>query len=507
VSPDRSRLSRSALQRLSLRFRLLVALLLAVAVPLATVALVVRGVTRLEFDRYVGRQRDDLRSIAEQLAPSIGVPLVLADRDGWVVAAADVGGPPMEHVVRPADVDVRGVPAGAEGFGVGGTRVSARAACPPVDGTGAAAGPEKACVVQARAPVPGPGEPPPPKEGLLHVIGDWEVGPVPPFTVGSGPNGGPVVVTSEELFMGSVSRALGIAVVAGGTAAVLLSLALARYILQPILTLTAAARRLERGDLRGRVSVRSRDEIGQLGDAFNAMADGLSRLERLRRTMVTDVAHELRTPLSNVRGYLEAMRDGVARPTPPLLAALCDQTTLLTRLLDDLQELTLAEAGQLTLAREPTDARRLAERAVEDLAPAAAGKGIQVGVAVPDDLPRVDADPNRVGQVLRNLLSNAITHTPAGGQIAVLARPQPGKEPGMVEISVHDTGVGIAPEHLPHVFERFYRADPSRARATGGTGIGLCIVKQLVLAHGGQASMSSTVGVGTTARFTLPVSR
>jgi len=315
----------------------------------------------------------------------------------------------------------------------------------------------------------------------------------------------------EEVFIGSVNRSLLLAVVAAGLAAVLLTLALSRRILSPIEALTAAARKMEKGDLSQRVEVQSKDEIGELAHAFNAMADGLARLEQLRRNMVTDVAHELRTPLSNIRGYLEALRDGVTQPSPALIDSLHEEAMLLNRLVDDLQELALAEAGQLKLVRQPVALTEIVEKVVNVFQPQATARGITVRVNLPTDLPAVNADPERVGQVLRNLLNNAVTYTPPGGEIIVTARAVGSDTSATlstgVEVSVQDTGIGIAPEHLPYIFERFYRADRSRARATGGAGLGLAIVKQLVEAHGGRVWVESEVGKGTTLTFTLPAAR
>jgi signal transduction histidine kinase len=284
-------------------------------------------------------------------------------------------------------------------------------------------------------------------------------------------------------------------------AAVLLTLALSRRILGPVEALTLAARKMEKGDLSQRVEVRSKDEIGELIHAFNAMADGLARLEQLRRSMVTDVAHELRTPLSNIRGYLEALREDMMRPTPELIDSLYEETMLLSRLVDNLQELALAEAGQLKLERQPVALMEIVDKVVNVLQPQATDKGLTIRVDLPADLPPAYADPKRVGQILRNLLANAMSYTPPGGEITVAARAV-GSE---VEVSVQDTGIGIAPEHLPHVFERFYRADKSRARTTGGAGLGLAIVRQLVEAHGGRVGVESAMGKGTTFTFTLPM--
>jgi signal transduction histidine kinase len=253
------------------------------------------------------------------------------------------------------------------------------------------------------------------------------------------------------------------------------------------------------GERPPRVPVRTRDEIGELAAAFNQMASSVAVAEQLRRQMVTDIAHELRTPLTNIRGYLEAVRDGVVTPRAEVIDSLHEEALLLSRLVDDLQALALAEAGQLTLRRQPVRFDELATRTVAALPPALEGSPA-IRLEVPPDLPSVHVDPERVGQVLRNLLDNARRHTPSTGEVVVSARADAGR----VVVAVRDTGSGIAPEHLPFVFERFYRADQARARATGGTGLGLAIVRQLVEAHGGQVSVASTPGAGAAVTFTLP---
>ena len=236
-------------------------------------------------------------------------------------------------------------------------------------------------------------------------------------------------------------------------------LALSSRILRPVERLTAAAERMEKGDLTVRVPVTSEDEIGQLAQAFISMAGSLAQQEQLRRNMVTDVAHELRTPLTNLRGYLEAARDGLLVPDDALVDNLYEETMLLSRLVADLQELAQAEAGQLALQRQSMPLAGIVEKAVTILQPQAHVKSLTLAVALPTDLPPVDVDPERVGQVLRNLLNNAVAHTPQGGEITVAAQAKGGE----VAVSVHDTGAGIAPEHLPYVFDRFYRADKARS--------------------------------------------
>jgi signal transduction histidine kinase len=305
----------------------------------------------------------------------------------------------------------------------------------------------------------------------------------------------------ESQFASSVNRSLLIAIIVAGLVGLLLSLLLYRSILKPVDELTAAARAMEKGDLSQRVNGTSRGELGELANAFNAMAEGLTRLEKLRRNMVTDVAHELRTPLSNVSGYLEALRDGVVEPTPEAIASIHEEAMLLNRLVDDLQELAIAEAGQLKLVRQPVDVSQAVERAVLSLRGQAEEKGVSLATEMPDDLPLVEADAERLGQVLRNLLKNAIINTPSNGNVTVKARTVDSQ----VEVTVEDTGLGISAEHLPYVFERFYRVDQSRARKTGGAGLGLAIVKQLVEAQGGQVEIDSQVNVGTKISFTSPI--
>jgi signal transduction histidine kinase len=308
--------------------------------------------------------------------------------------------------------------------------------------------------------------------------------------------------TVRHPFLASLNRVLLLIAVGAGLGVVLLTAGLSQRMLAPVETLTAAVRRMEAGDLSQRVEITSQDEIGELARAFNAMASRLERLEELRRNMVSDVAHELRTPLTNIRGYLEALQDGVVEPETQVVDSLYEEAMLLNRLVDDLQELSLAEAGQLRLDRQKMDLAPVVTRALEVFRPQAETAGLALRLDLPEALPPVDIDPQRVGQVLRNLLCNALAHTPSGGEIAVVVRPLGAQ----IQVEVCDTGAGIAAEDLPYVFERFYRADRSRARASGGAGLGLAIARQLVQAHGGQIEVDSAPGQGTCFSFTLPAS-
>jgi signal transduction histidine kinase len=233
------------------------------------------------------------------------------------------------------------------------------------------------------------------------------------------------------------------------------------------------------------------------------MAENLERDEQLRRNMIADIAHELRTPLSDLKGYLEAIRDGVVKPDPEVIRSLDEEADLLSRLVNDLQELSLAETGELKLDCQMGDIRKLLRQMVAAKQPQAAAKEVLVSADLPKKLPLVNIDSRRVGQVLLNLIDNAITHTPRGGVITVAAR----QSDNWLEISVEDTGEGIPAEDLPNVFERFYRVDKSRARATGGTGLGLAIAKYFVEAHKGKINVQSEPGKGSRFTFTIPASK
>lgn len=336
------------------------------------------------------------------------------------------------------------------------------------------------------------GSPTPPLCIISTQRGELSFGP-PPFSMGHGSPG--------DNFLNSVNRSLLLASIVAGCVVLILTLLLSNTLLKPIQALTVAASRMEQGDLGQRVRIKTRDEIGELAHAFNTMAESLQESEQLRRNLVSDVAHELRTPLTNIRGYLEALQDGVVEPDTTVIASLYEEAELLSRLVKDLQDLTLAEAGQLHIQRVPVVLEDIIVNAVNGLALQAGGTHPTLFIDVPTDLPLVEADPQRVGQILRNLLTNALKNTPVEGSVSVRAR----RHENEVEVIVEDTGVGIAREHLPNLFKRFYRADPSRARATGGTGLGLAIVEQLVQAHGGRVTVESGVGKGTRFTFTLPV--
>ena len=284
--------------------------------------------------------------------------------------------------------------------------------------------------------------------------------------------------------------------------ALLFTFFLSRRISSPIKAIALAARQLGQGDLSQRVQSKAKDEIGELAESFNVMAENLERSEQLRRNMIADTAHELRTPLSNLKGYLEAISDGIIKPDLNVIRSLDEEANLLSQLVGDLQELSLAEAGELKLDCQMEDILKLIKQTIAVKETQAAAKGVSVAAHLPDELPLASIDARRIGQVLLNLIDNAIAHTPQDGIITIAAS----QSDNWLEVSVEDTGEGIPTKDLPNVFERFYRVDKSRARATGGAGLGLAITKSLVEAHGGRIEVRSEEGKGSRFSFTIPLS-
>ncbi len=308
----------------------------------------------------------------------------------------------------------------------------------------------------------------------------------------------------ERAFLNNANRALLLAALLAGALAVAMSLILSRRLTAPLASMTQAVQAMTHGHLDQRVTVQSDDEIGRLAEAFNTMAASLAKAEEMRRNLVADVAHELRTPLAVLRADLEALQDGVYEPSAERLSALREEADLLARLVADLQELSLVEAGQLALERRPTDLAQLCRQVVAAMEPQAAGLGVALTVGRADEGATSLADADRIGQVLRNLVANALRYTGAGGSVTVECSRQGSGPAPRVTISVQDTGAGISPEDLPHVFERFYRGEKSRSRSTGGAGLGLAIARHLVEAHGGRIWAESTLGQGSTFYVELP---
>jgi signal transduction histidine kinase len=303
----------------------------------------------------------------------------------------------------------------------------------------------------------------------------------------------------QEQFLSNFNRGILIGAVATGIAAIGIAALLAWQIIAPLRKLTAAAQGVAAGRFHERVAISSGDEVGQLADAFNEMTEKLELSEDQRRRMLADVAHELRNPLTTIQGSLEGIVDGVLPLDRERIVTMYDQTIVLSRLVDDLRLISLAEANQLPLNRTPTPINDLVEQVAEDFRPLAQETGVNLEVDVPEQSLPVSVDPQRISQVLANLLSNALRY---GGDGELNVRMLDVNN--HVEVSVKDSGPGIERADLDHIFDRFYRHEKSRSRVAGGSGLGLAIVKELVEAHGGSVRAESEVGRGSTFIFTLP---
>ena len=320
------------------------------------------------------------------------------------------------------------------------------------------------------------------------------------MTPDTGPGGIPEPAVAS--LVSTVNQSLlwtGLAAVALGT---LLVSILSRKLLAPVKSLGEAAQHLGRGDFSRRVPAEGASEFRQLALAFNSMAANLEDAERQRRNLVADVAHELRTPVSNIQGYLEAVKDGLLEPDENTIETIHGQVIHLGHLVEDLRLLAQTEAGALQLHRIPGRIPDLLRDCIDAVRPRAEAKGIRVSLETDDGMPDVQMDATRISQVVNNLLENAIVHTPEGGSVTLSGENAGG---GKVRVAVSDTGRGIPPQDLDRVFERFYRADPSRSRATGGAGLGLTIAKQLVEVHGGTIHVESVVSSGARFVFELPI--
>ena len=312
----------------------------------------------------------------------------------------------------------------------------------------------------------------------------------------------PGAVYPEQAFLSELRGTLGLAAAIAGALGIALSLIISRTLAAPLASLANAARQFARGASQTRVEERGADEMKAVARAFNEMATEIERAESLRRNMVADIAHELRTPLTVMQGNLGAMLDEVYPLDRAEIATLYDQTRLLSRLVNDLRELALADAGQMQLHITSIKLADLLNSVVANFSVGAEAQNVVL--ALDADLPSasVNADADRVRQVLQNLVANALRHTPDGGHVTVHARQD---SVSSVRVEVSDTGEGIAAEDLPHVFERFYRGDRSRTRTTGSTGLGLAIAKAWVDAMGGKIGVESERGNGARFWFTLPV--
>ena len=309
-----------------------------------------------------------------------------------------------------------------------------------------------------------------------------------------------------ELFSGfraGVFEAVAWATAAAVLVAVLISLLLSRSILHPLRDMMQASQRIAEGHYDERVKAGGADELGQLANRFNQMAEKLYQVESMRRQLIGDVSHELRTPLTAIKGSMEGLMDGVLPANDETYQQIHQEADRLNRLVDDLQELSRVEAGSYELDLRPTNLAPVLETLAKRFRQPFEAKRVRLDLNLPADLPLVLADEHRLLQVLTNLTGNALMYTPEGGTVTI----DVAHEHKMIQVTVRDTGAGIAPEHLSHLFDRFYRVDKSRSRAAGGgSGIGLTIAKYLVEAHGGKIWVESEgKGKGSAFSFTLPV--
>ncbi|MDP2663598.1 MAG: ATP-binding protein [Dehalococcoidia bacterium] len=442
----------------------------------------------LENGRWAGAQ-----GLLESLAASQGGRFILTDRSGLVLA--DSSQESMGRTIAAADLgDVSAIMVSNQEVGI-----------VHLVGASYGSGPWWALF--------GPGEPRsstpvpyPQGQGGMMGPGNGHLSPgAMDQMMGAWQSPGSVMGPPEQAYFAGLNAALWLGGIGAALAALALGLVSALRITKPLRRLAEASSKIAAGDLSQRVAVSSRDELGELALSFNSMAETLGRNEETRRHMVSDVAHELRTPLTVLQGNLEGMLDGVVPLDRSTIAALHGETKLLSLLVSDLRELSLAEAGQLKLHRSLTNLASLIEKSARKIASEAERRGIRLDTGPSGGSPLVDLDPDRIGQVMDNLLSNALRHTSAGGRIALELKETQSVEGHWAQVSVTDSGSGISPEDLPLVFERFFRADRSRSRSTGGSGLGLAIVKQLVEAHGGKVWAESQPGQGSAFRFILPL--
>ena len=335
---------------------------------------------------------------------------------------------------------------------------------------------------------------------IFPVTPDSTFQPFPGGRNGDNKGGPRNVINPEAIFLQRINSAVLWA--AGGATAVslILGLFLARSLTKPILELKQATQDVAQGELGKQVEIHSQDELGELAVSFNQMSTDLLTAQSQRRQMTADIAHDLRTPLSLILGHSEALSDGVLPATPETLHVIHDEAMRLNRLIEDLRTLSLAEAGELRMMKRPIHAKELVERTAIAYRPAAQEKQITIHIET-DELPEVLADPDRIVQILDNLMDNAVRYTTVGGSVTL--RTQLGEDG--VQLSVQDSGPGIAEEDLPFVFSRFYRADKSRQRHDGGSGLGLAIAKSIVENHNGRIWVESILGQGTAFHFTLPL--
>jgi len=303
----------------------------------------------------------------------------------------------------------------------------------------------------------------------------------------------------EQSYINNTNQALLIGAIGAAALGLLIGILLSRQFLHPLTELTSAIRAMKQGDLNQQVQVRTRDELGDLATTFNQMSAEIHRVNQQRRQMTADIAHDLRTPLMVISGYLEALRDGTLPPTPERFDAMNVETLQLKRLVEDLRTLSLADAGELKLVYQTVQPGELLAQVKQSFEPLADEHKVALNVDVQQGLPNLRIDPERMVQVIANLVTNALRYTPVGGTVTLQAR----QNKDSIQLAVKDTGTGIPADKLPNIFERFYRIEESRQQNEGESGLGLAIAKSIVEAHHGTIAAESTVGVGTSVIITL----
>jgi signal transduction histidine kinase len=539
----------------SMRLRLVLAFVAVVAVAIGIAEIVAERTASREFDAYVGRvDTAYIQTLADNLGsyyaangswqgvesvfealPQVPGRLQLQDNSGAVVADTSPGrgpGPGGSGGTPGPQTTPRGPgPGGPSNQGSGGPSAATTPAPAGEGGGQGGSSGQGGSLVTPPAPEGGG----PRKEGfgengdLLEnaafvtsrsAATDAENAVSPQATAApsaaqrvpiyaNGEQVGTLVVVSQAVPSSNASFSdrffdrVRLALVVGGITGLILAIVFAVFLVggitRPLRRLSDAARRIASGDLSHRVAVTGPSEAAELATSFNRMAETLERDQETRRRLLSDIVHELRTPLSVIQGTAQGFVDGVIPADAAHAGVIRDEASLLNKLITDLRDIALAESGELRLERKPADLADLARQAVAAVQPRASDKGVEVAVDAQESLPFAFVDSDRTLQIVGNLLENALRHTPSGGRISLSLS---GQENGLLALSVADTGEGIAPEHLPHVFERFYRADP--ARPAGGTGLGLAIVKQLTEAQGGSVSVQSESGRGSFFTVTFP---
>ncbi len=311
----------------------------------------------------------------------------------------------------------------------------------------------------------------------------------------------PELRTLERIYLRRTGQAIFYAAIAAAALALLIGVLATRLLTRPIRDLTSAIGKMRGGALEQSVPIRSQDEFGEMAQAFNDMSADVARGQRLREQMTADIAHDLRTPLSVLTGYLEGIREGVLDATPATIDTMYAEAVQLQHLVEDLRTLSMADAGRLRLQCETMGAAELLQGTRQAFLPLAEQAGVALEIELGDPPPDLDVDPSRMRQVLANLVSNALQHTSTGGHVKLSAH----RQGGHAVLSVADDGAGIPADALPHIFERFYRVDASRSEGGSGSGLGLPIARSLVEAHGGTITAESEAGRGSTITVRLPV--